>query len=106
MEITRIQIIFIIGLMAFLVRAVPQMFFVGARFPASGDRWLRYVSYALICSIIAVTLFLSGGRLESAAAPQRALALAFAVIIAHVTKSAVTGMVAGAVLVSILSRFG
>jgi branched-subunit amino acid transport protein len=42
MEITRVQIIFIIGLMAFAVRAVPQMFFVGGQFPESWDRWLRY----------------------------------------------------------------
>lgn len=104
MEITRLQIILIIGLMAFAVRAVPQLFFVGQEFPESWDRWLRYLSYAFICSIIAVTLFLSGGELEGAAAPHRALALACAVAIAHRTKSAVTGMIAGAALVLILSR--
>ena len=104
MEITRFQIILIMGLMAFLLRAVPQMFFVGKTFPASWDRWLRYVSYALICSIIAVTLFLSAGRIESAAAPQRALALMLTVVIAHTTKSAATGMIAGAILVLVLSQ--
>jgi branched-subunit amino acid transport protein len=104
MEITRLQIIFIIGLMAFLVRSAPQLFFVGKTFPASWDHWLRYVSYALICSIIAVTLFFSGGRLESAAAPFRGIALVLTVLIAHKTKSAVTGMIAGAILVLVLSR--
>jgi branched-subunit amino acid transport protein len=104
MEITRLQIIFIIGLMAFAVRAVPQLFFVGEKFPETWDRWLRYLSYAFICSIISVTLFLSGARFESSAALPRAIALAFAVAVAYKTKSAVTGMIAGATLVSILSR--
>lgn len=104
MEITRLQIIFIIGLMAFTVRALPQLFFVGEKFPEAWDRWLRYISYAFICSIISVTLFMSGARLETAAAPRRAVALAFAIVIAYKTKSAVTGMIAGAVLVLILAR--
>jgi branched-subunit amino acid transport protein len=104
MEITRLQIIFIIGLMAFTVRALPQLFFVGEKFPDAWDRWLRYISYAFICSIISVTLFMSGARLETAAAPRRAVALAFAIVIAYKTKSAVTGMIAGAVLVLILTR--
>ena len=105
MEITRLQIIFIIGLMAFAVRAVPQVFFVGQKFPEAWDRWLRYLSYGFICSIISVTLFMSGGHIETAAAPRRAIALAFAVVIAYKTKSAVTGMIAGTLLVLILSRF-
>jgi branched-subunit amino acid transport protein len=105
MEITRLQIILIMGLMALAVRALPQLFFVGRSFPESLDRWLRYVSYALICSIISITLFMSGGQLETAAAPRRALALAATIIIAHRTKSAVTGMIAGACLVLILSRW-
>ena len=105
MEITRLQIIFIMGLMAFAVRAAPQVFFVGEKFPEAWDRWLRYLSYAFICSIVTVTLFLSGARFETAAAPRRAVALAFAILIAYKTKSAVTGMIAGAVLVMILSRF-
>lgn len=105
MELTRLQIIFIVGLMAFAVRAVPQLFFVGEKFPESWDRWLRYLSYAFICSIISVTLFLAGGRLESAAAPRRAIALAVAVAVAYKSKSAVTGMIVGALLVLILARF-
>jgi branched-subunit amino acid transport protein len=103
MEITRIQIILIMGLMAFAVRALPQLFFAGRKFPEAWDRWLRYVSYGLICSIISVTLFMSGARLETAAAPWRVLALTVTVVIARKTKSAVTGMIAGAVLVLILS---
>ena len=103
MEITRSQIILIMGLMAFAMRALPQLFLAGRKFPEALDRWLRYVSYGLICSIISVTLFMSGARLETAAAPRRALALTVAVIVAHRTKSAVTGMIIGAVLVLVLA---
>ena len=103
MEITRIQIILIMGLMAFAVRALPQVFFAGQKFPEAWDRWLRYVSYGLICAIISVTLFMAGGQIESAAAPRRAIALALTVYIAHRTRSAVTGMLVGALLVLILS---
>lgn len=104
MEITRLQIIFVIGLMAFAVRAVPQLFFVGRDFPEPLDRWLRYLSYALICSIISVTLFVSKGQIEGSAALPRAIALGFAVIVARRTRSAVTGMIAGTILVFALSR--
>jgi len=90
--------------MAFAVRALPQLFFVGEKFPEAWDRWLRYLSYGLICSIISVTLFMAGGRIEAAAAPRRAVALAVAILIAYKTKSAVTGMIAGAGLVLILAR--
>jgi branched-subunit amino acid transport protein len=102
-EITRNQIILIMGLMAFAMRALPQVLLGGQKFPEIWDRWLRYISYGLICSIISVTLFMSGGRLEAAAAPRRALALAVAVIIAHRTKSPVSGMIAGALLTLVLS---
>jgi len=104
MEFSRFQIILIMGLMAFAVRALPQILFVGGKFPEALDRWLRYVSYAFICSIISITLFMSGARFEADAAPRRGLALALAVFIAHKTKSAVTGMIAGVLLVLILSR--
>jgi branched-subunit amino acid transport protein len=67
------------------------------------DRWLRYVSYGLICSIISVTLFMSGAHLEISAAPRRAIALIGSILIAYKTKSAVTGMLAGALLVLLLS---
>jgi branched-subunit amino acid transport protein len=104
LEFSRIQIILIMGLMAYAVRALPQLFFVGEKFPEALDRWLRYVSYAFICSIISITLFMSGAHFETTAAPRRALALALAVFVAHKTKSAVTGMVAGVLLVLALSR--
>jgi branched-subunit amino acid transport protein len=104
MEISRIQIILMMGLMAFVIRALPQLFFVGGKFPESLDRYLRYVSYAFICGIISITLFMSGPRFEAHAAPWRGLALAVAVFIAHKTKSAVTGMVMGAILLLVLSR--
>jgi branched-subunit amino acid transport protein len=104
METNRLEIIFVIGLMAFVVRAAPQLFFVGRNFPESLDRWLRYLSYALICSIISVTLFVSKGQIESTAALPRAIALALAVIVARTTKSAVTGMIAGAIFVFVLAR--
>ena len=104
MEFTRIEIILIMGLMAFAVRALPQLCFVGRKFPEALDRLLRYLSYAFICSIIAITLFMSGARFEIEAAPFRAVALAVTIIVARKTKSAVTGMIAGALLVLILSR--
>jgi branched-subunit amino acid transport protein len=103
MEITRIQIILIMGLMAFGARAVPQLFFVGRKFPDAWDRLLRYLSYALICSIISTTLFMANAKFEIKAAPYRGVALAVAIVVARVTKSAVTGMLVGAVLVSLLA---
>ena len=103
MQITRIKNILMMGLMAFAMRALPQLLLAGRKFPEALERWLRYVSYGLICSIISVTLFLSGARLVSGAAPRRALALTVAVIVAHRTKSAVTGMIIGAALVLVLA---
>lgn len=105
MEISRSQIILIMGLMAFIVRALPQLFFVGKKFPEPLDRWLRYVSYAFICSIISVTLFLSGANFEAQAAPRRAIALGLAVFVSHRTKSAAGGMICGALLLLFLSWF-
>ena len=100
---SRIGIILIMGLMAFAVRAVPQVMFVGRKFPESLDRLLRYLSYAFICSIVAVTLFMTGGNFEMHAAPARALALALAIGVAYITRSAVSGMLGGMLLVLILS---
>jgi branched-subunit amino acid transport protein len=103
MEISRLQIILMMGLMAFVIRALPQLFFVGGKFPESLDRYLRYVSYAFICGIISITLFMSGERFEAHAAPWRGLALAVTVFIAHKTKSPVIGMIAGVLLLLVLS---
>jgi branched-subunit amino acid transport protein len=103
MAFTRVQIILITGLLAFALRALPQLFLAGQRFPEAWDRWLRYVSYGLICSVISVTLFMSAARIETSGVPRRALALALTVYIAHRTQSAVTGMVAGAMLTLVFS---
>jgi branched-subunit amino acid transport protein len=100
---TRNQIILIMGSMAFAMRALPQLFFGGQKFPEAWDRWLRFVSYGLICSIISVTLFLSGSHLDTSAAPRRALALTVTLIIARRTGSAVTGMIVGALIALWLS---
>jgi len=104
-EITRFQIIVIMGFMALAMRALPQIFLAGQLFPEAWERWLRYVSYALISSIISVTLFVSGSQVETSAAPRRALALLVAVMIARATGSAVTGMLAGALLTLFVGWF-
>jgi branched-subunit amino acid transport protein len=104
MAMSRIQMILIMGLMAFALRALPQLWFVGHEFPASWDRLLRYLSYAFICSIIAVTLFMTDGKFEAHAAPTRGLALAVSVVIAYRTRSAAAGMLVGTMLVMVLSR--
>jgi branched-subunit amino acid transport protein len=70
------------GLMAFAMRALPQLFFVGQEFSETWDRLLRYLSYAFICSIVSITLFMSGARFDVAAAPYRGLALAVTIFIA------------------------
>jgi len=100
---SRVAIILIMGLMAFAVRALPQLFFVGQKFPETWDRLLRYLSYAFICSIVAITLFMSGARFDVGAAPYRGLALAVTIAIAHKTKNPVTGMIIGALLVLVAS---
>ena len=105
MEITRLQIILIMGFMALAMRALPQLFLAGQQFPEAWDRWLRYVSYGLISSIISVTLFVSGSPVETSAALRRALALLVAVMIARATGSAVTGMLIGALLTLLIGWF-
>ncbi|HVO93447.1 MAG TPA: AzlD domain-containing protein [Terriglobales bacterium] len=99
MELSRVQIILILGLVALGFRAVPLLFNAGKKFPETLDRLLRYLSYALLCSIISTTLFMKGARFEADAAPYRALALIVAVVITRLTKSAVTGMLVGMALV-------
>ena len=99
MEITRIEIILILGLSAFALRAAPQLFFIGGNFPERWDRLLRYLSYAFLCSIIAITLLMSGGRFESNAALPRMSALIVAVAVARWRRSAAIGMLAGLSLV-------
>jgi len=76
MVFSRLEIIFILGLSAFILRALPQLFLVGKSFPETWDRLLRYLSYALLCGLISITLFMSGARFEADAAPYRGIALA------------------------------
>jgi branched-subunit amino acid transport protein len=104
-EITRIEIILILGLSAFALRAAPQLFFIGGNFPERWDRLLRYLSYAFLCSIISTTLFMTGARFESGAVLYRAIALVTAIVVARWSKSAVSGMLTGMVLVLLLSWF-
>ena len=103
MAMSRVQIILIMGLMAFAVRALPQLLFVGQEFPASWDRLLRYLSYAFICSIISVTLFMTDGKFEAHPAPFRGIALAVSIGVAYWTRSAVGGMIVGMMFVLVLS---
>jgi branched-subunit amino acid transport protein len=103
-EMSRVEIILIMGLMAFAMRALPQLFFVGQEFSETWDRLLRYLSYSLICSIVSITLFMSGARFDADAAPYRGLALAVTIFIAHKTKRPVMGMFIGALLVLVASR--
>ncbi|HXG52029.1 MAG TPA: AzlD domain-containing protein [candidate division Zixibacteria bacterium] len=102
----RTGVILIMGLMAYALRVVPQVLLVGRRFPEGWDRWLRCLSYALICSIVAMTLFMTGGRFESNAAPRRVAALAAAALVAHRTQSPVAGMMAGTALAAVLGWLG
>lgn len=103
MVFSRLEIIFILGLSALVLRALPQLFLVGKNFPETWDRLLRYISYALLCGLISITLFMTGARFEAGAAPYRGIALAVTLGIAYKTKSAVTGMLVGMVLVLAMS---
>jgi len=101
--LSRIELILILGLSALVLRALPQLFLVGKSFPEIWDRLLRYLSYALLCGLISITLFMSGARFELQAAPYRGIALAVTIAIAYKTKSAVTGMLVGTALVLVFS---
>lgn len=105
MDETRVAVIIVMGALAYAVRALPQVLFVGRKFPEAWDRLLRYLSYAFVCSIISMILFTRDARFEATAAPYRALALIAAIFIAHLTKSPVAGMVVGTILVLVLSWF-
>jgi len=102
MDTTRITIIIGMGLVTYLIRVLPQLFFVGQSFPESFERYLRYLAYALMASIISISLFLAGPRFEAASAPPRAVALVAAVLLASWTKSPLLGMVVGTLLATVL----
>jgi branched-subunit amino acid transport protein len=102
MDATRITIIIGMGLVTYLIRVLPQLFFVGQSFPESFERYLRYLAYALVAGIVSISLFLAGPRFEAAAAPARALALIVAVLLASWTKSPLMGMVVGTLVATVL----
>ena len=103
MELTRSEIILVLGFTALAFRALPQLYFVGQKFPETWDRLLRYLSYALLCGIISTTLFMKSANFESDIAPYRAAALISAIFIARWTRSALTGLIVGTILVSVFS---
>jgi len=106
MAFSRVELILLLGFSALVLRALPQLFLVGKNFPETWDRLLRYLSYALLCGLISITLFMSGARFETEAAPHRGVALAVTIAVAYKTRSAVTGMLVGVVLVLVLSWMG
>jgi len=96
------RVLIVIGLVTYLSRLAPQLLMPGSSFPKGVDRYLRYLSYSLVVSVISVNLFLSGARFETAAAPQRSFALVVAIIVALVTKNSLAGMLSGTALVLVL----
>lgn len=100
----RLTIIVGMGLVSYALRVVPQLVLTGWSFPAAWDRYLRYLAYGLVASIVSTTLYLSGGRFDAAAAPRRSLALIVAVAVAVKTRSAVVGMFTGMMVLLLLSR--
>ena len=102
---TRLTIIVGMALVSYALRVVPQLLLTGWSFPPAWDRYLRYLAYALVASIISTTLFLSGAHFDVAAAPRRLIALAIAVAVAMLTRNAAAGMFAGTVVALLLSWF-
>lgn len=94
------------GLVSYLIRVAPQLFLVGRSFSEAFERYLRYLSYALIASIISTSLFLAGPRFEAEAAPHRALALAGAIVVASWTGKPLLGLLIGTLLALALPWLG
>jgi branched-subunit amino acid transport protein len=94
------------SLLSYLLRLIPQLLFVGGRFPAAFDLYLRYLAYALVVSIISASLFLSGARFDAGAAPGRALSLVLAISVALGTRSTLAGMLVGTVVAMLLAWIG
>ena len=99
MDETRVLIIVGMGLVTYISRLAPQLLMSDANFARGVERYLRYLSYALVVSVISVNLFISGAHFESAAVPRRSFALVVAVIVALKTKSSLLGMLAGTAVV-------
>lgn len=91
------------GLVTYLSRVAPQLLMLDRSFPEALERYLRYLSYALVVSVISMNLFLSGARFETEAAPQRSFALVAAIVVALLTRSSLIGMLAGTAVVLALS---
>jgi branched-subunit amino acid transport protein len=102
---SRLVIIVGMALVSYMLRVVPQLLLTGWSFPPAWDRYLRYLAYALVASIVSTTLFISGGQFDAAPAPRRLIALAIAVAIAMLTRSAVAGMFTGTLVALLLSWF-
>jgi len=102
MDGTRVLIVIGMGVVTYLSRLAPQLLVPGSSFPKAIDRYLRYLSYSLVVSVITVNLFLSGARFEAAAAPQRSLAIVVAIFVALRTKSSLVGMLVGTAVVLVL----
>jgi branched-subunit amino acid transport protein len=103
MDATSVAIIVAMGLVSYALRLAPQVLLVGWKFPASVERYLRYLAYALVVSIISTSLFISAGSFAGAAAPRRSLALAVAIAVAALTRSVLAGMLTGTVMALVLS---
>ncbi len=101
----RLTIVAAMALVSYLLRVVPQIVLTGWSFPAAWDRYLRLLAYALVAGIVSVALYLSAGHLDVAAVPRRSLALAIAVFVTVKTRSAVTGMIIGTVVVLFISWY-
>ncbi|HWP33995.1 MAG TPA: AzlD domain-containing protein, partial [Thermodesulfobacteriota bacterium] len=82
MDPGRLALIVAMGVLTYLMRALPQLVLVRRPIPPGLDRYLRYLACALIASVIASTLFFSGPGFDAAAAPRRAAALAVSVALA------------------------
>jgi branched-subunit amino acid transport protein len=101
----RLTIIVGMALVSYALRAAPQLLLTGWSFPRAWDRYLRYLAYALVASIVSTTLLLSGARFDVAAAPRRVIALAIAIAVAVMTRNAAAGMLVGTVAALLLSWF-
>jgi branched-subunit amino acid transport protein len=101
----RLIIVFGMALVSYALRVVPQLLLTGWSFPESWDRYLRLLAYALVAGIVATALYLTNGSFDAAAAPRRTVALALAVFVSYKTRSAVTGMLVGTVVVLLLSWY-
>jgi branched-subunit amino acid transport protein len=92
------------ALVSYALRVVPQILLTGWSFPPAWDRYLRLLAYALVAGIVSVALYLTAGHFDPAAAPRRTIALTIAVLVTMKTRSAVTGMLIGTVVVLVLTR--